>query len=43
MVMCEDINGYDRGRSGENGELQKQYYNEVYFLDMSIEIQLSTI
>jgi len=37
MVMCEDINWYDRGRSGTSGETQKQFYNEVYFLDMSIE------
>ena len=37
MVMCEDINWYDRGRSGKTGEAQKQFYNEVYFLDMSIE------
>jgi uncharacterized protein len=37
MVVCEDINGYTRGRSGKTGEAQKQFYNEVYFLDMSIE------
>lgn len=37
LVMCEDINWYDRGRAGKDWELQKQFYNEVYFLDMSIE------
>lgn len=36
MVICEDINWYDRGRAGKEGEENKQFFNEVYFLDMSI-------
>ena len=37
MVICEDINWYDRGRAGKEGEAEKYVLNEVYFLDMSIE------
>lgn len=37
MVICEDINWYDRGRAGTEGEASKQFFNEVYFLDMAIE------
>ncbi|MBK6952775.1 MAG: DUF839 domain-containing protein [Crocinitomicaceae bacterium] len=37
QVICEDINWYDRGRAGKEGEMNKQFFNEVYFLDMSIE------
>lgn len=37
MVICEDINWYDQGRAGKEGERNKQFFNEVYFLDMSIE------
>ncbi|MBI3133266.1 MAG: DUF839 domain-containing protein [Bacteroidetes bacterium] len=37
MVVCEDINWYDRGRAGKEGELNKLFFNEVYFLDMRIE------
>jgi secreted PhoX family phosphatase len=37
LVICEDINWYDRGRAGKEGEMNKQFFNEVYFLDMSIE------
>ena len=36
-MICEDINWYDRGRAGKEGEMNKQFFNEVYFLDMSIE------
>ncbi|MCG8573764.1 MAG: PhoX family protein [Flavobacteriales bacterium] len=37
LVLSEDINWYDRGRAGENGEKNRQMFNEIYFLDMSIE------
>lgn len=37
LVLSEDINWYDRGRVGEEAEQKKEFYNEVYFLDMSIE------
>lgn len=37
MIICEDINWYDRGRAGVEGEKNKYVLNEVYFLDMSIE------
>jgi secreted PhoX family phosphatase len=37
MVICEDINWYDRGRAGAEGENGKYVMNEVYFLDMSIQ------
>lgn len=37
MVICEDINWYNRGRAGKEGEAGKYVLNEVYFLDMSIE------
>ncbi|UKN01827.1 PhoX family protein [Paracrocinitomix mangrovi] len=37
LVISEDINGYDRGRVDALAEEDRQYYNEVYFLDMSIE------
>jgi secreted PhoX family phosphatase len=37
LVISEDINGYDRGRAGKDGEAKKQLCNEIYFLDMSIE------
>lgn len=34
LVMSEDIIGTEKGRSGDG---QSGYYNELYFLDMSIE------
>ncbi len=34
LILSEDIVGMDRGRSGKD---PKNYYNELYFLDMSIE------
>ncbi|MBK7129440.1 MAG: DUF839 domain-containing protein [Crocinitomicaceae bacterium] len=34
LVFCEDINGADRGRAGADN---KTFFNELYFLDMSIE------
>lgn len=37
MVICEDINWYDRGRAGTEGEANKYVLNEIYFLDMTIE------
>jgi hypothetical protein len=37
LVLSEDINWYDRGRVGRDAELKKDFYNEIYFLDMSIE------
>jgi len=37
MVICEDINWYDRARAGAEGENGKYVMNEVYFLDMSIQ------
>lgn len=36
QVFCEDINGYNRSRAGQEGETGKYYVNEVFFLDMSI-------
>lgn len=37
LVISEDINWHDRGRAGEDAEQTKAFYNEIYFLDMSIE------
>ena len=37
MVINEDINWYTRGRASSSGPSQKNFYNEIYFLDMSIE------
>lgn len=37
LVMSEDINWYDRGRVDANAEKNRQMFNEIYFLDMSIE------
>jgi secreted PhoX family phosphatase len=37
LVLSEDINWCDRGRVSKSAELAKEFYNEVYFLDMSIE------
>ena len=37
LVLSEDINGNTRGRVSEEAEKAGQYYNELYFLDMSIE------
>lgn len=37
LVLSEDINWCDRGRVSKEAELNKAFYNEVYFLDMSIE------
>ncbi|MEX1003265.1 MAG: alkaline phosphatase PhoX [Crocinitomicaceae bacterium] len=37
LVLCEDINWCDRGRVSKEAEAAKQFYNEIYFLDMSIE------
>jgi hypothetical protein len=37
LVISEDINWYDRGRAGEDAATTKDFYNEIYFLDMSIE------
>lgn len=36
LVLSEDINWCDRGRVSKEAEVAKQFYNEVYFLDMSI-------
>ncbi len=37
LVISEDINNFTRGRVSKDAEAAKQYYNEIYFLDMSIE------
>lgn len=37
LVISEDINWYDRGRVNAEAEANKAFYNEIYFLDMSIE------
>ncbi|MBD3638137.1 MAG: DUF839 domain-containing protein [Crocinitomicaceae bacterium] len=37
LVLSEDINWCDRGRVSAEAEKTKQFYNEIYFLDMSIE------
>lgn len=37
LVLSEDINWCDRGRVSKEAELNKEFYNEVYFLDMSID------
>lgn len=37
LVISEDINWYDRGRVDAAAEASKDFYNEIYFLDMSIE------
>ena len=37
LVLSEDINWYDRGRAGEWGEENRNFINEIYFLDLSIE------
>lgn len=37
LVISEDINWYDRGRVGKEAEENRQMFNEIYFLDMSIE------
>lgn len=36
LVLSEDINWYNRGRAGDDAETTKSFYNEIYFLDMSI-------
>jgi len=36
LVLSEDINWCDRGRVSEEAERKKEFYNEIYFLDMSI-------
>lgn len=37
LVLSEDINWYDRGRVDKAAESRKDFFNEIYFLDMSIE------
>tara|TARA_B110000037_G_scaffold222406_1_gene297171 strand:+ start:106669 stop:108186 length:1518 start_codon:yes stop_codon:yes gene_type:complete len=37
LVLSEDINWYDRGRVDANAEGRRDFFNEIYFLDMSIE------
>ncbi len=37
LVLSEDINWYDRGRVDKAAEMKKDFFNELYFLDMSIE------
>jgi secreted PhoX family phosphatase len=37
LVISEDINWYDRGRVDQACEKRKDFFNEIYFLDMSIE------
>lgn len=37
LVISEDINWCDRGRVSEEASSKKEFYNEIYFLDMSIE------
>lgn len=37
LVISEDINWYDRGRVGAEAAARKDFFNEIYFLDMSIE------
>ena len=37
LVLSEDINWCDRGRVSAEAEKAKDFYNEIYFLDMSIE------
>jgi len=37
LVLSEDINWCDRGRVSVEAENAKAFYNEIYFLDMSIE------
>jgi len=37
LVLSEDINWYDRGRVSKEAEENRSMFNEVYFLDMSIE------
>jgi uncharacterized protein len=36
LVLSEDINWCDRGRVSAEAEKNKEFYNEIYFLDMSI-------
>ena len=36
LVLSEDINWCDRGRVSKEAEEAKEFYNEIYFLDMSI-------
>lgn len=37
LVLSEDINWCDRGRVSKEAERKQEFYNEIYFLDMSIE------
>lgn len=37
LVISEDIIGLDRGRVGKEAAENKRAFNEIYFLDMSIE------
>ena len=37
LVLSEDINWYDRGRVNKSAEERKDFFNEIYFLDLSIE------
>ncbi len=37
LVISEDINWFDRGRVNADAEARKAFYNEIYFLDLSIE------
>ena len=36
LIISEDINWYDRGRVDQACEKRKDFFNEIYFLDMSI-------
>ncbi len=36
LVICEDINRNNKGRVPKHSEMKNQWYNELYFLDLSI-------
>lgn len=37
LVISEDINWFDRGRVSQEAEKREDFFNEIYFLDLSIE------
>lgn len=37
LLICEDLNGADKGRIPEYAFKKKKYYTELYLLDLSIE------